>query len=375
MPTADPVALTRTLLAYDTINPPGEERACAQHVGGLLEQAGFSVAYHEFADRRTSLVARLDADGSKPPICFTGHLDIVPLGKTPWQRDPFAGEIDGDRLFGRGSSDMKGAVAAMTLMAQRVAPLKRRAAGLLLVLTAGEETCCEGAHYLAAAEGALGSAGAIIVGEPTANVPLIGHKGVARYEVRTIGVTAHASMPEEGDNAIHKAAEAVRTLQRFDFGIPAHPILGAPTLNIGTIAGGININSVPDETRLGVDIRTIPGQEADDIQRRLQAALGEHVQVTPLESEDSITTDFDDEWVQEVVDVMTEPLGRRPGPAGVAYFTDGSVLKAAYGDPPTIILGPGEPTQAHKTDEYCLVSNLEVAVEAYTEVARRWCCA
>ena len=132
---------------------------------------------------------------------------------------------------------------------------------------------------------------------------------------------------------------------------------------------------MPDETTLGVDIRTIPGQRADAIQRRLQAAVGSEATITPLETEDSITTDFEDEWVQEVCDVMEAPLGRRPGPAGVAYFTDGSVLKAAYGGPPTVILGPGEPTQAHKTDEYCLVSNLSVAVDAYTEIARRWCCA
>ena len=133
---------------------------------------------------------------------------------------------------------MKGAVAAMILMVQRVAPLKRRAAGLVLVLTAGEETCCEGAHHLAGLSDGLGEAGAIVVGEPTGNVPLIGHKGVARYQITTTGVSAHASMPEEGDNAIHKAAEAIRRLQWFDFGVEPHPILGLPTLNIGTIAGG-----------------------------------------------------------------------------------------------------------------------------------------
>ena len=78
--------------------------------------------------------------------------------------------------------------------------------------------------------------------------------------------------------------------------------------------------------------------------------------------------------MQDVYEVMTECLGRRPSPAGVTYFTDGSNLKTAYGDPPTIILGPGETTQAHKTDEYCFVSNLEMSLEAYIEIARRWCC-
>ena len=107
---------------------------------------------------------------------IAGCIDVVPLGKAAWRHDPFAGERAGDRLFGRGVTDMKGALAAIVLAAQRVAALPRKA-GLVLVLTAGEETRCEGAHHLAAQPGALGSAGAIVVGEPTANQPLVGHKG------------------------------------------------------------------------------------------------------------------------------------------------------------------------------------------------------
>ena len=162
MSPADPVTLTRDLVRFDTINPPGEERVCAHHIGGMLEASGFRVDYHEFANQRTSLVARLDGSGDGPPICFTGHIDVVPLGKAAWSHDPFAGERDGDRLFGRGVTDMKGALAAIVLAAQRIAALPERKAGLVLVLTAGEETHCEGAHHLAAQPGALGSAGAVL---------------------------------------------------------------------------------------------------------------------------------------------------------------------------------------------------------------------
>ena len=376
MTDTNPVSLTRSLLAFDTINPPGDERTCAHYVGGFLEESGFHVDYHEFGTQRTSLVARLVGSGAKSPICFTGHLDTVPLGKMNWSMDPFAGEMDGNRFYGRGTSDMKAAIAGILLMGRRLSELKRRVADIVLVLTAGEETGCQGSRYLAGLGGeVLGEAGAIVVGEPTANQPLIGHKGVARYEIMTAGITAHASMPEQGDNAIHKVAEVVQRLQSFNFGVDPHDILGAPTLNIGTITGGININSVPDQARLGIDIRTIPGQDAHDIKNRLQKAAGAEATVTLLQSEASLITDVGDEWVQEVYEIMTERLGRRPSPGGVTYFTDGSNLKAAYGDPPTIILGPGETTQAHKTDEYCLVSNLEMSLEAYIEIARRWCCA
>ena len=373
MSPADPVTLTRDLVRFDTINPPGEERVCAHHIGGMLEASGFRVDYHEFANQRTSLVARLDGSGDGPPICFTGHIDVVPLGKAAWSHDPFAGERDGDRLFGRGVTDMKGALAAIVLAAQRIAALPERKAGLVLVLTAGEETHCEGAHHLAAQPGALGSAGAVLVGEPTANQPLVGHKGRVRYRIKTTGVTAHASMPEQGDNAILKIAEVVQRLERFDFGVAPHPVMGSPTLNVGTITGGLNINSVPDEAEIGVDIRTIPGQTADEIEVRLEASLGPEVGVTNIANEDSVVTDARDEWVQQVYDVMEPLLGRRPQPATAVYFTDGSVLKPAYGGPPTVILGPGEPTCAHKTDEYCSIVKLEAATEAYLDIMRRWC--
>ena len=373
MSPADPVTLTRDLVRFDTINPPGEERVCAHHIGGMLEASGFRVDYHEFADQRTSLVARLDGSGDGPPICFTGHIDVVPLGKAAWSHDPFGGERDGDRLFGRGVTDMKGALAAIVLAAQRIAALPERKAGLVLVLTAGEETHCEGAHHLAAQPGALGSAGAVLVGEPTANQPLVGHKGLVRYRIKTTGVTAHASMPEQGDNAILKIAEVVQRLERFDFGVAPHPVMGSPTLNVGTITGGLNINSVADEAEIGVDIRTIPGQTADEIEVRLEASLGPEVGVTNIANEDSVVTDARDEWVQQVYDVMEPLLGRRPQPATAVYFTDGSVLKPAYGGPPTVILGPGEPTCAHKTDEYCSIVKLEAATEAYLDIMRRWC--
>ena len=105
------VQLTRELLHFNTINPPGMERACARYLGAMLEEAGFRCSYHEFAASRTSLVAeiggRVEDYPDQPPICFTGHIDTVPLGAAPWSKDAFAGETAGDQMFGRGVSDMK----------------------------------------------------------------------------------------------------------------------------------------------------------------------------------------------------------------------------------------------------------------------------
>ncbi|MGC9325896.1 MAG: M20/M25/M40 family metallo-hydrolase, partial [Desulfomonilia bacterium] len=219
----------------------------------------------------------------------------------------------------------------------------------------------------------LGDAGALVVGEPTANYPFVAHKGALWIEASTSGVTAHGSMPEMGVNAIYPAAHAVKKLQEFDFSLSDDPLLGKPTLNVGTISGGININSVPDKAAIGIDIRSISGQSHETITNDLQAWLGKDVFIRKLMDVPSVYTDPEHEWIQQVFDVMTPILAGRPIPRGVNYFTDASILTPAFGGIPTVILGPGEPHMAHKTDEYCLVSRIEQAVEAYTEIARRWC--
>ncbi|HZX41095.1 MAG TPA: M20/M25/M40 family metallo-hydrolase, partial [Myxococcaceae bacterium] len=105
----DPVSLTQQLVRFDTINPTSPELDCARFLAELLEDGGFRVRLHEFAPGRASLVASAPG-GSRPPLCFAGHIDTVPLGAAPWTRSPFAGETDGGRLYGRGSSDMKSGI-------------------------------------------------------------------------------------------------------------------------------------------------------------------------------------------------------------------------------------------------------------------------
>ncbi len=366
------LALARRLLALDTINPPGKESAAAHMLGDLLADAGYQTGYFNFAPGRTTLLATLPGSVNRLPIGFTGHLDTVPLGAAPWTHDPFGGDVVDDRLYGRGASDMKAAVAAMVVMAIRHAAVGGRKAGITLVITAGEETSCEGARHLAASVDLQGAVGALVVGEPTANHPLIAHKGCVRYRISTKGVSAHGSMPDQGVNAIHRMAEVIQQLRDFDFRTAAHPLLGPPTLNIGTMTGGSSINSVADAASIGVDIRLVPGQREESVLARLRAELGEDASIERLEGATSVETDPAHPWIQSVFDVMKGVLGERPGPAGVPYFTDASVLTAAFGNPPTVILGPGQPEMAHKTDEFCRVSLLDMSVEVYGNIVRTW---
>lgn len=364
--------LTRDLVRLRSINPPGDESACANLLAGVLESGGFKVSKHDLAPGRTNIVARLDGSNDAEPLCMTGHMDTVPLGAAPWQRDPLAAERDGDKMYGRGTSDMKSGVAAMARAALDLAKLPNRKAGLVLVFTVGEETGCDGARYLAGLNDVLPKAGALLVGEPTGNVPLIGHKGALWLKAAFKGVTAHGSMPELGDNAVLKAARGVSRLSEHRFDADRHHHLGGPSLNVGSLHGGANVNSVPDHAEVQIDIRTVPGQSNDAIGKEVARVLGEGAEVARMVDVGAVASNPQNEWISNVFDLYERTTGARIDPKGAPFFTDASVLVPAMGGIPALILGPGETAMAHKTDEYCHVSKIEAAVALYTEIGRRW---
>lgn len=372
----DAISLTQALVRMNTINPPGHEDQCTHLLAQRLSEAGFECRFSEFSARRTTLIARLGGRPGKLPLCFTGHVDIVPLGAAPWTVPPFSADIVEGKLYGRGSSDMKSGVAAFVVAAISLADLIRESAGVTMVITAGEETGCEGAFHLAnstADREWMGQAGALVVAEPTANAPYIGHKGAFWLKAQAQGVTAHGSMPEQGDNAVYKVARAAGALQAFRFDEPAHALMGRATLNVGTISGGLNINSVPDAAELTIDIRTIPGQDHAHLRRCLCAVLGEQIKLQTLLDVPSVYTPIDDPWIKTVFahcqPLFPEPLSAR----SVSYFTDAAALLAPLGNPPAVILGPGEPQLAHQTDEYCKVSRIHESVKIFSDLIRDWC--
>ena len=373
MSNADPVALTRSLLQFDTINPPGRERDCARYTGAMLQEWGFQVDYHEYADSRTSVVARLGGSEKKAPLCLTGHLDIVPLGSRAWSKDPFRGETDGDKLYGRGSSDMKAGVAAILLPVRNLSKKLNGTSGVVVVLTAAEEGGCIGSRHLAQTR-LLGKAGAMVVGEPTSNYPLVGHKGSVKFHAAFKGVGAHGSMPELGVNAIYKAARAIAKLEGFSFGVKKHSVMGGPTLNVGTIEGGNTVNAVPDSATIGVDIRTVPGMDHDALLVKLKALLGE-AEMEVFSNLPPVWTAPDDDWMQRVFEICRPYVGEAPTARTAPYMTDAANLLKVYAGAPTVVLGPGEAAMAHQTDEYCSMQRLRQSVEIYGKIIRDWCAA
>lgn len=342
-------------------------------VGHRLEAAGFEVHSQSAGRERANLIARLPGRSRCPALCFTGHLDVVPLGKAKWSHDPLGGEVSGDRLYGRGSSDMKGGIAAIVVAAERLARRWRAAGGgLEIVVTAGEESGCEGAMQLSAA-GLLGNVGAVVVAEPTANYPYVAHKGVLWLRAQTFGRLAHGSVPERGSNALYPLAEAVTRLASFDFGVAEHPLLGTPTLSVGTLHSGENVNSVPDHAIAEIDIRTVPGMDQANLLEALQDRVGARVRLDPIVALPPVETDPGHPWVGEVFGILERVLGSHPEPRGMRPFTDAAILVPAYAYPPAVVCGPGESEQAHQTDEWCSMRRIDQAVEAYVQIAQRWC--
>ncbi|HZO01238.1 MAG TPA: M20 family metallopeptidase [Burkholderiales bacterium] len=367
----DAISLTRSLLRFDTVNPPGRERECARYAGAMLQEWGYAVEYFEYQDSRTSVVARAGGSDRKAPLCLTGHLDVVPLGARAWTKDPFNGDTDGDKLYGRGTSDMKAGVAAILLAARAYGKKLEGTPGVVVVLTAAEEGGCVGSAQLAKTQ-LLGKAGAMIVGEPTSNYPLVGHKGSLKFHARFRGVSAHGSMPELGVNAIYKAGKALTRLEAFDFETGAHPVMGKPTLNVGTIEGGNTVNAVPDAASIGVDIRTVPGMDHEALLKKLRASLPE-AELDVFSNLKPVWTAPEQEWIQRVFEICKPYLGEPATARTAPYMTDAANLLKVYAGAPTVVLGPGEAAMAHQTDEYVSQERIRQSVAIYESLIRDWC--
>jgi succinyl-diaminopimelate desuccinylase len=364
----DPVFLTQELIKYQTINPPGDEKEVAEFLGNILSNFGFDVKYPELDKNRLNIIAEKGLSASRPPIVFTGHTDVVPLGASPWTVDPFSAEIKDGKLYGRGSSDMKSGVAAMVCAAIKAFETGEPEGGIRLLITAGEEIGCHGARYLCESGYDIGGARALVVGEPTFNKPYIGHKGGLFMNAVSTGVTAHSSMPHLGDNAIYKVARAISAIEDFKFDVEEDELLGYPTINVGVVKGGLNFNSVPDRAEFTIDIRSTPKINNDDLLRQLKQAVGEELKLEPFVNLGAVSSKATDEFIEMVYEEYFKQTGEKAPARAIAYLTDASVLQPWYNNVPTVILGPGEPEMAHQTDEYCYVGKIKECVNLYYNI-------
>jgi succinyl-diaminopimelate desuccinylase len=358
------------LVRQDTV-AAGEE-LLARRCAALLEEAGLPGTLLDFEPGRSQYVARA---GSEAPLTFTGHLDTVPATPSDWSVDPWAASADGDRLVGRGTSDMKSGVAALVVAVADHVRRTHACRGVQVVLTSGEETGCEGAVRIPAS--ALAAGGPLVVAEPTANRLVPAHKGAHWMRLTAKGRAAHGSAPELGDNAVVRLARAAVALHDFD-GWPSQDGFGRVTANVGLMRGGVQPNVVPDAAELLLDVRTVPSASGDVVRGLVRSLAGKGVEVADHVVLPPVDTAPDDGFVALVGEALVA-TGLDGGPVEPArYFTDASALiplltRDGERPAPTVILGPGEPDQCHVADEWCSLEQVDRAVEVYAELLHRWC--
>ena len=367
----DPVALTQQMVRANTVNPPGNEGRLAAELKDALTSMELTVIVQALEPERANVIA-WNQNVTGPRLCFTGHLDTVPLGTAAWRHAAQGGEIVGDRLYGRGASDMKSGIAAFLCALARCQQESSRLPPVLVVLTAGEETGCEGAKRIAELDVSNLKVGALIVGEPTSNQCAVGHKGALWIKAKTQDKTAYGAMPELGDNAIYHAVDAIQQLRIFDFDTSFDPLLGNPTLNVGTITDGLNVNSVPDSASFDIDIRTVCGMSHEQLTGRLGTYLGEKVNLRASVDVPALSNELADPWILRATRIVESATGERTRQRTVAYFSDGRILRQLFGEVPTIVLGPAEPTCAHQTDEWCSVERIQRCTSIYLELLQDW---
>lgn len=364
--------LLTELVRADTV--ASGEGALAVRCAELLRDNGFEVSVPGWEQGREQLIARVGSDAA--PLTLTGHLDTVPAEPGQWASDPWAAERDGDRVVGRGTSDMKSGVAAVLIAAVDHTARPHNCRGLQVVLTAGEETGCTGAVRLQ--RSALAPGGPLLVAEPTANRLVPGHKGAHWIRLTAHGRAAHGSAPHLGDNAVVRLARAAAALHDH-VAWPHHATFGPMTANVGMLRGGIQPNVVPDFAELLLDVRTVPAVDGDDVRATVAQLAGDGVRVEDYVVLPVVDTQLDDPFVGIVRDALVA-AGQDGEPQPPArFFTDASVLARLLsptenGAPvPTVVLGPGEPDQCHVVDEWCSAAKVEAAVEIYRNLFDRWC--
>ncbi len=390
----DPTETLRQLVATASVNPMGRavsgppfgEARLTDALESFLSSLGLQTARQLVEPGRENLLGLLDGEvpveRGGPLLLLDAHQDTVPVdGMTI---DPFKPELRDGRVYGRGACDTKGGMAAMLAAVARLA--QDRPAGMpsiLLALTVNEEYGFTGAVKLTELFGA--SAGGIVprrpdaalVAEPTGLDVVVAHKGMVRWQCHTRGLAAHSAHPEAGENAIYRMARVLTVLEEYARDVVAragsHPLCGPATLSVGTIGGGVSVNTVPDRCTIEIDRRLPPGEDGGHAR---QAAI-EYVESRlgadfPVDHDPSYLSGpaLSDGANGPLADRLTAVVHDVAGSCrrvGVPYGTHAAVYAAA--GVPSVVFGPGFIEQAHTRDEWVPVDQ----VCAAAEVVYRFC--
>jgi len=400
-----PLDLTATLaemIAIPSVNPMGRdvdgpeyyEYLMTDYLEALCRRLGLRYKRYAVSPKRENLLIRVDGDGTAPEqggplVLFEAHQDTVPVeGMTI---PPWTPTIRDGRIYGRGSCDIKGGLAAMLGAVVRLHEEQPPARPtVVLACAVNEEFGFTGATALTelwtgdVRDDLLPKKPDVcVVAEPTSLDVVVAHKGTMRWRIHTHGKASHSSTPHLGDNAFYKMARVLLALERYAAEVcptlGCHPLVGGATLSVGTIKGGISVNTVPDKCTIEMCRRVLPGEKAADTRQHVMDWLAEQPEVAalgpgvehepPFISGFSLSDDKNGPLAARLGEVSKSRTGRG-NRIGVPYGTDASRIAAA--DVPSVVFGPGSIAQAHTCDEWLPLDELPQAAEVLYDFARTW---
>jgi len=358
------------------VGPPFGEAAMADLLAGLLAGWGAEVERREFAPGRVNLIARFPGEDDGRTLLLEAHADTV--SHEGMTIPPFTPVVRNGRLFGRGSCDCKGPMTAMLLGIRQVLQERGRPpTAVTFVATGDEESGAAGARALLA-DGFR--ADAAVVAEPTSLAVVHAHKGGYRCRIEAVGRAAHSSDPAAGANAIRAVARAVEAIEgplADALAARPHPVLGPPTVSVGTIRGGVAVNIVPERCDIEVDRRVVPDEDAAGIRAEFERCLaglavadpGIRYAMEDLEWYPPLVEPADGPVVGLVSEACRAVLGRAdldivPWSANAGFFREAGI--------PSVLFGPGDIADAHTAEESIALADVVRAAEVYAEIVRRF---
>ncbi len=372
-------ALTAELVRIPSVNPSvapeegGDERAIARFACEWLTARGVKAWTEDAALGRPNAVAEVDGGGG-PTIVLCAHLDTV--GTTGMTIPPFEPRVEGDRLYGRGSHDMKGGAAAAMSVAAALAGAEF-GGRLMLALVADEEYASVGTSAFVDAH----RADACIVTEPSALELVLAHKGFVWAEITTRGRAAHGSRWDLGVSAVAAMGHVIAALDRHDremLRMRTHPMVGPASMHPALVRGGVGLSTYAPECRLEIERRTLPGETPEAVMAELARLVGRVAPGASVElmlSRPPLACDAASPLARSVREAATAELGRAPKETGVAFWMDAALFEAA--GIPTVNFG-GDGAGAHEAVEWTSLGStvscarvLERAVRSFTKAGTR----
>jgi len=368
------VELTKGLVRAPSINPPGNEKAASEVVTSFFDQIGIKYVEQSVSGDRCNVIATLRGRTGSRSLLLTGHLDVVPPGDEGlWARDPFCGdEVDG-QIYGRGSTDAKGSLGAMLCAIEAIAESGIELLGdLHFAAVVGEETDGMGIKHLIKSGLRPHMA---LVGEPTQLRVGNSHKGIARLRVDVSGKAAHASLPDNGANAISGMAKVILGLDDLATRLRSKGATSRPSLVVSTISGGIKDNVVPPNCTITVDRRLVVGERPEVAEDEIIGVVRSALRDTPLRADVQpyllalpAQTPSDELIVRSARAAVREVLGEDMGTHSFEAYCDMGPLVDLAGTK-AIILGPGSLAGSHIPNEIVSMREVEDAAKIYSLAA------